>query len=434
MDSRNEGATMTADEVEFLATFEMVTIIPNFGHAVLNFLETPAGPFRANDHVEVPLWLARDMKKLKKCQILKPDWMDVNELERRVKSEREGKGFEQISYHFLAVSAVLLEVASDDIPNSDRVRSLIADIVDLRQAKIKSGLAGIDKDATHIKLTNISSIELISIRDFLARIMNVLRTIKTNQAHTAINHVERRPSQQQQQQQSSSSSSVSQSPSSNRRVSTATPQSTNRNNGGARSSTAPPSSATRAPAASAIRTPQPRGVDTDNNDTKTERSRPNTAARLVASAGESKRTGATPIAGDAGDVGMTRLTSPAAAQTAAAARRSGSQSASQSSQHQYDDNMHGGSEDNLGPLAEALSPADSQNDRLRAATTSTSTTSRSRLMNDTHDTTVVTHDDDDAAAAADDNILGVTAPSTAARPSGNAVPAKRGGLRRYDQR
>ena len=37
------------------------------------------GPFQPQVPVEVPLWLAVNLKQRQKCRIITPDWMDVGE-------------------------------------------------------------------------------------------------------------------------------------------------------------------------------------------------------------------------------------------------------------------------------------------------------------------------------------------------------------------
>lgn len=100
---------MDASEVEFLAEKELVTIIPNFsldkiyligvrqaggtglrqrGHGQVTALfhlesalslQGDLGPFNPGLPVEVPLWLAINLKQRQKCRLLPPEWMDVGE-------------------------------------------------------------------------------------------------------------------------------------------------------------------------------------------------------------------------------------------------------------------------------------------------------------------------------------------------------------------
>lgn len=40
------------------------------------------GPFNPGLPVEVPLWLAINLKQRQKCRLVPPEWMDVGELQR----------------------------------------------------------------------------------------------------------------------------------------------------------------------------------------------------------------------------------------------------------------------------------------------------------------------------------------------------------------
>jgi len=62
----------TENEVEFVAEETMITILPAFSEKVLHFIDGDYGPFRAQYPSVVPLWLAVELKKFKKCQIRAP--------------------------------------------------------------------------------------------------------------------------------------------------------------------------------------------------------------------------------------------------------------------------------------------------------------------------------------------------------------------------
>ncbi|EGV94107.1 DNA replication complex GINS protein PSF2 [Cricetulus griseus] len=70
---------MDAAEVEFLAEKELVTIIPNFSLDKIYLIGGDLGPFNPGLPVEVPLWLAINLKQRQKCRLLPPEWMDVGE-------------------------------------------------------------------------------------------------------------------------------------------------------------------------------------------------------------------------------------------------------------------------------------------------------------------------------------------------------------------
>ena len=90
--------TMLPTELEFVASDELVTIVPtvkmdkirfisvsklSFNHKFILLMvvyETPQGiygPFVGGRPTTVPLWLAVNLKLKKKCNIVPPDWLSV---------------------------------------------------------------------------------------------------------------------------------------------------------------------------------------------------------------------------------------------------------------------------------------------------------------------------------------------------------------------
>lgn len=47
-----------------------------------SLLQGDLGPFNPGLPVEVPLWLAINLKQRQKCRLVPPEWMDVGELQR----------------------------------------------------------------------------------------------------------------------------------------------------------------------------------------------------------------------------------------------------------------------------------------------------------------------------------------------------------------
>ena len=104
-----------------------MTILPNFTEGQFSFMEGKYGPFRPAVPVQVPLWLAIELRKFRKCNIKAPDWMDVGarlcfnrcvlepaacrseSLEvQKQREQQDPKGFQPIHYHYLEVSNLLL--------------------------------------------------------------------------------------------------------------------------------------------------------------------------------------------------------------------------------------------------------------------------------------------------------------------------------------
>jgi GINS complex subunit 2 len=58
-----------------------VTIVPLFSTIEpLHLLTGQFGPFKSNQVIDVPLWLALELKQQGKCRLSPPPWLDVTEL------------------------------------------------------------------------------------------------------------------------------------------------------------------------------------------------------------------------------------------------------------------------------------------------------------------------------------------------------------------
>ena len=66
----------------FVVQKHHVTIVPLFSTGdPLHLLTGRFGPFKSNQEIDVPLWLALELKKQGKCRLTPPRWLEVAELE-----------------------------------------------------------------------------------------------------------------------------------------------------------------------------------------------------------------------------------------------------------------------------------------------------------------------------------------------------------------
>ena len=103
--------TNTLSELEFLSENYLVEIIPFFKKDVLNLLCGKVGPFKPMKAVKVPLWLAIQFKKNKKCRIIQPSWMDKEFLIEKEKLEKENcECLQELPYYFFEISQLLFHM------------------------------------------------------------------------------------------------------------------------------------------------------------------------------------------------------------------------------------------------------------------------------------------------------------------------------------
>ena len=149
----------TGGELEFLCENEMVTIQANFNlNMPLLYADEPV-EFRSIGQREVPLWLAIALKKQKRATIVAPDWMKIEALTAWRDEEKRNDAFTcPPAYRYIEMQRVLLHYARDDIerglqiPSKD-LEERLADIIDLRQAKIKKGLEQINTGTPYIMVS-----------------------------------------------------------------------------------------------------------------------------------------------------------------------------------------------------------------------------------------------------------------------------------------
>ena len=124
--------------IEFQAEFEYIQIVPNFTAQKVDLLQCDVGPFKAGIPCTVPLWLAVSFRQRQKCRILQPDWMTVPTLEEVKEVEKQSMMFTELPDKFLFVKTqLILDVGNEDIPRVDEIRTIIKDIWDIRQSKLR---------------------------------------------------------------------------------------------------------------------------------------------------------------------------------------------------------------------------------------------------------------------------------------------------------
>ncbi len=118
--------SLSPSEVEFLGEREVVGIVPNFNLEKMYMISGDVGPFKAGLPVQVPLWLALNLRQRMRCRILCPDWMDVTVLETIKQDEIQTETFRKMpSEHYMVLAKLLFENCPGDLPNSDQLKTLI---------------------------------------------------------------------------------------------------------------------------------------------------------------------------------------------------------------------------------------------------------------------------------------------------------------------
>ncbi|KAI8805660.1 hypothetical protein BJ742DRAFT_819573 [Cladochytrium replicatum] len=167
------------EEIEFLAESESIEIIPTHRMETLELIGGFYGPFRPPVRQSVPVWLAVLLKKKQKCRIYPPQWLDVTWLRDKLRDETTEKNqFSALPFHYVEIAEILLDSASDDVPQAEEIRRLIKDLRELRYNKARDGLQHLD--GSYLQMDNLSLMEVNEIRPFFRTAFNKLRKIGTS--------------------------------------------------------------------------------------------------------------------------------------------------------------------------------------------------------------------------------------------------------------
>ncbi|KAF8663370.1 hypothetical protein AX16_000945 [Volvariella volvacea WC 439] len=120
--------------------------------------------------------MAVNLKLKKKCHIVAPDWLSVDYLQARLTDETTQRAFSELPFRYSEISKVLLDVASDDLENPDKLRSLLKDFREARQAKTRAGLVKINSN--ELSLVNFCAMEVNEIRPYFIESMSLLKTFQ----------------------------------------------------------------------------------------------------------------------------------------------------------------------------------------------------------------------------------------------------------------
>ncbi|KAI1796186.1 Psf2-domain-containing protein [Ganoderma leucocontextum] len=164
--------SISPPELELVASEQLVEIVPLVSMERTAFISGAYGPLRPPTKCKVPLWMASNLKLKKKCHIVPPTWLDVDFLQEKLAQETTSPDFSEMPFRFAEIAKILLDVASDDLQNPERIRTLLKDIREARQAKSREGLSKLDHN--ELLLHNLCAMEINEIRPFFVRGMGVL--------------------------------------------------------------------------------------------------------------------------------------------------------------------------------------------------------------------------------------------------------------------
>eukprot|EP00475_Leptophrys_vorax_P000031 TRINITY_DN10017_c0_g1_i2.p1 TRINITY_DN10017_c0_g1~~TRINITY_DN10017_c0_g1_i2.p1 ORF type:complete len:220 (+),score=57.64 TRINITY_DN10017_c0_g1_i2:57-716(+) len=168
---------MTESELEFVAEFCEIAVMPSISLPQLDFAFGSYGPFRAQVPAFVPLWLALELKKCKRCRIQPPEWLDKDYLENVITQEKAQTFLCSVPEHFIELAYLLFKHAPEDINDIYQLRSLITTLENIREAKLRSSLGSINAKTTHCSVNDVTWMEIKKIQPYVLQAMDNLHAI-----------------------------------------------------------------------------------------------------------------------------------------------------------------------------------------------------------------------------------------------------------------
>lgn len=161
-------------EIEFLAENQLIKIQPSQRMDRLKLISGNYGPFKPPLSKQVPLWLALTLKKKGKCKVQPPEWLNCDFLQEKLDEERRNpNGFSELPFHWLETIQLLLDHARDDMRHADQLQSLVKDLQDSRQAKIRVGLKK-SLDGVALDATNLGCMEVNELKPYFVKVFDEL--------------------------------------------------------------------------------------------------------------------------------------------------------------------------------------------------------------------------------------------------------------------
>jgi GINS complex subunit 2 len=154
---------------------------------------------------DIPLWLALLLKRQRRVNICPPPWLHPEALSAILDFETEhtetfspppplpssanGSNITSppflpssvadapanaLPYHWLELSEILLEAASDDFEDPAQVRRLMRDLKEVRMAKLRAGVDILDAGGG-VKMNGVGGMEVAEGRAFIGGVIDGLR-------------------------------------------------------------------------------------------------------------------------------------------------------------------------------------------------------------------------------------------------------------------
>ncbi|GMS87492.1 hypothetical protein PENTCL1PPCAC_9667, partial [Pristionchus entomophagus] len=174
---------MNVEQCEFLAGETHIKVKSRFTEGVVNLIAGDIGPFEAGMPCTVPLWLAIDLRRRHKCEIIPPEWMTAERLKELIVTEGEMPGLAPLPEAFFEIAHLLTRHAKEDLVEGDQMKTLVQDIWDKREAKLRTSMLAFlsQSDNGHARIDSVQRIELATMRDPILKSLESVDRLVANE-------------------------------------------------------------------------------------------------------------------------------------------------------------------------------------------------------------------------------------------------------------
>ncbi|CAD8155465.1 unnamed protein product [Paramecium octaurelia] len=157
-----------------------INIQPNFDLDKLQFISGYFGPFKINQIVEVPLWVAIELKKKNKCRVIPPEWLSIERLQQKLDEETINESeLARMEQYYFEISSIMFSYCRDDIKDDDKIKLLLEDIKTRRESKIQKKIEEfIARGSEALKINNLNQHERNKIYSNFYGDLKKLRQLK----------------------------------------------------------------------------------------------------------------------------------------------------------------------------------------------------------------------------------------------------------------
>jgi GINS complex subunit 2 len=160
--------------IEFLSEEVKITVkfLKNISN--LTLLSAELKHIKKNTIKKINIWISLLLMDLKFIKIIKPTWLEINWLKKKIHREKEKKYLQKIPFNYIELTFILYKKAKEIFDYSDEILILVEILFQIRLSKIWKELKDIKKDIKLIKLQNIASTELFFLKNTILLLFRII--------------------------------------------------------------------------------------------------------------------------------------------------------------------------------------------------------------------------------------------------------------------